>query len=101
MTPLVSTAMQFSCFTPMRLDQLMQAKAGGARAVHHDLDVLELAAGDVAGVDEAGGGDDRRAVLVVVQDRNVQRSRSSVSMTKHSGALISSRLMPPKVGAMF
>ena len=35
------------------------------------LDVLELAPGQMAGVDQAGGGDDRGAVLVVVHDRDV------------------------------
>ena len=54
-----------------RLDQLGAGDRRGAGAVDHDLDVLELAPGQVAGVDQAGGGDDRGAVLVVVEDRDV------------------------------
>jgi hypothetical protein len=42
-----------------------------AGAVHHHLDLAELAARQKAGVDEAGGGDDGGAVLVVVEDGNV------------------------------
>jgi hypothetical protein len=78
----------------------MRRKARRAGAVHDNLDVGQLPAGDLAGVDQAGGGDDRRAVLVVVEDRDVEFSRSSLSMMKHSGALMSSRLMPPKVAPM-
>jgi hypothetical protein len=56
-----------------RLDQLQRGDAGRAGAVQHDLHVLELLAGDVAGVDQAGGADDRRAVLVVVEHRDVEQ----------------------------
>ena len=56
---------------PHRLDQLGAGDRRGAGAVHHHLDVLQLAAGEVAGVDQAGGADDRGAVLVVVHDRDV------------------------------
>ena len=34
---------------------------------------LDVAAGQLERVDEAGGGDDRRAVLVVVEDRDVEQ----------------------------
>ena len=54
-----------------RLDQLGAGDRGGAGAVHHHLDVLHPAAGEVAGVDQPGGADDRGAVLVVVHDRDV------------------------------
>ena len=54
-----------------RLDELGAGDRRRAGAVHHDLDVAELAIGQMAGVDQAGGGDDRGAVLVVVEDRNV------------------------------
>ena len=54
-----------------RLDQLGAGDRGGAGAVHHDADVAELALGQLAGVDQARGGDDRGAVLVVVEHRNV------------------------------
>ena len=55
------------------LDQLKGGDACRAGAAEHQLDVLESSAGDVAGVDQAGGGDDRGAVLVVVEHRNVQQ----------------------------
>jgi hypothetical protein len=55
------------------LDQLQRGDAGGARAVQHDLHVLDVAAADGAGVDQAGGADDRRAVLVVVEHRDVEQ----------------------------
>ena len=48
--------------------------AGDARrpgAVDDDLDVLDLLADHCQGVDQAGVGDDRGAVLVVVEDRDV------------------------------
>ena len=54
-----------------RLDELGAGDRRRAGAVHDDADVLQIAAGEVAGVDQAGGGDDRGAVLVVVEDRDV------------------------------
>ena len=54
-----------------RLDQLGAGDRRRAGAVDHHLDVGKLAAGEVAGVDQARGGDDRGAVLVVVEDRDV------------------------------
>ncbi len=54
-----------------RLDQLGAGDRRGAGAVHHQPQVLEAAAGEVAGVDQAGGADDRGAVLIVVHDRDV------------------------------
>src|SRR3546814_3710077 len=54
-----------------RLDKLGAGDGGGARAVDDDLDVLELTTGQVAGIDDARGRDDRGAVLVVVEDRDV------------------------------
>ena len=38
-----------------RLDQLQAGDAGRARAVHHHLQVFQLAAGQMRGVDDAGG----------------------------------------------
>ena len=65
--------------------------------LQHELRRLDLAAGERAGVDQAGGGDDGGAVLVVVEHRDVEQLVQLCSMMKHSGALMSSRLMPPKV----
>ena len=66
-----------------------------------DANVLEPLADDVERVEQTGQDDDRRAVLVVVEDGDVElvaqaRSRSS----KQRGAEMSSRLMPPKTGAI-
>ena len=54
-----------------RFDQRCAGNCRGARTVHDDLDVLDVAVGEVAGVEQAGGGDDRGAVLVIVHDRDV------------------------------
>jgi hypothetical protein len=51
------------------------------------------------GVEQRGAGDDRRAVLVVVEDRIDIDSFKRRSISKHSGARMSSRLMPPNVGS--
>ena len=70
-----------------------------ARAVDDHLGRLDVAAGQMERVDEAGRRDDGRAVLVVVEDGDIGiSSRRRCSMMKQSGALMSSRLMPPKVG---
>ena len=63
--------MTLSCGTPIALISSVQAIAAAPAPLHHHLDVLELAAGQVAGVDQPGGGDDRGAVLVVVEHRDV------------------------------
>ena len=55
------------------LDQLGAGDAGRAGAVDHQLACLERAAGQVQRVDQAGGGDDRRAVLVVVEHRDAHQ----------------------------
>ena len=47
--------------------------AGRTGAVHHDFQIADLAAGDVTGIDDAGDGDDGRAVLVVMEDRYVEQ----------------------------
>src|SRR3546814_18413913 len=54
--------------------RLYQFGAGDRRrpgAVDDHPDVRKLAPGQVTGVDQAGGGDDRGAVLVVVKDGDV------------------------------
>ena len=48
---------------------------------------------------QRGARDDGRAVLVVVEDGDFMRFAQPSSISKHSGALMSSRLMPPKVGS--
>jgi hypothetical protein len=53
------------------LNQLGAGDRRSAGAVHHDLDIAELAASDLARVDQPRRGDDCSAVLVVVKDRDV------------------------------
>ena len=54
------------------LDQFDAGDRRGTGTIRDDADVLHLAAGQVQRVDQPGGGDDGRAVLVVVEDRNLQ-----------------------------
>ena len=61
----------------------------------------ERAAGDRGRVAQRGEHDDRGAVLVVVEHRDVdRRSRSRSSISKQRGAEMSSRLIPPNDGAI-
>ncbi len=55
-----------------RLQQLDAGDRGGARAVHHHVDRFQVAPGEVERVQERRGGDDRRAVLIVMEDRDIQ-----------------------------
>ncbi|MCY1306179.1 hypothetical protein D9M70_560260 [compost metagenome] len=54
-----------------RLDELDAGDSSRPRAVADELRRLEVTAGQSQRVDEAGSGDDRRAVLVVVEHRDV------------------------------
>ena len=56
-----------------RAQKFEAGDAGGAGAVAHDLGRLDLAAGEFERIDQAGGGDDGGAVLVVVKDRNIEQ----------------------------
>ncbi len=56
-----------------RLQELDAGDRRGPRAVDHQLRLLQRATGDVKGVDQAGRGDDRRAVLIVVEHRDVHQ----------------------------
>ena len=57
----------------MALEKFQAGDAGGAGAVAHELGRLDVAAGEVERVDQAGRGDDRGAVLVVVEDGNIKQ----------------------------
>src|SRR3546814_13432326 len=59
-----------------RLDQLGTRYCGGTRPVDDDLDRREVAPGQITGVDQPGGGDDRGAMLVVMEHRNRSEERS-------------------------
>ena len=56
-----------------RLEQFQAGDAGGAGAVADQLGGLDVAAGEVERIEQAGGGDDRGAVLVVVEYRDVEQ----------------------------
>ena len=73
--------------------------AGRACADDHDGDVLGALADDPQGVEQRGEHNDRRAVLVVMKDRDVELRAQPPFDLKQRGAEMSSRLMPPKVGA--
>ncbi len=64
---------------PMALSSSMQAMPAAPAPLHHELGLRDVAAGQVERVDEARGGDDRRAVLVVMEDRNVHAARAGAA----------------------
>ena len=78
------------------LQHLDDGRTGSAGAVLHDLDIFQPLANNLEGVEHAGQHDNRGAVLVVMEYRDIQVAPSSASISKHSGLRISSRLMPPK-----
>ncbi len=83
-----------------QIDQQVQAgERRRAGAGGHQLDLLDLLADHLQAVEHRRADDDGGAVLVVVEDRDLHALAQFRSMTKHSGALMSSRLMPPKVGS--
>src|SRR6185369_3808350 len=55
------------------LEQFDAGDRRGAGAVDHQRDVLQLSSGEMQRVDQAGGGYDRRAVLVVMEDGDVEQ----------------------------
>ena len=71
MTPLRSHMMTWSPRTPIALINSVQAIAAAPAPFTTTRILSELAAGQVAGVDQARRGDDRGAVLVVVEDGDV------------------------------
>ncbi len=56
-----------------RFEQFEAGDAGGARAITHELGRFHLAAGQCQSIDQAGGGDDCGAVLVVMKHRDVEQ----------------------------
>ena len=65
--------MTFSGREAHRLDEVETGDAGGAGAVADEARRLDVAPRQRDGVDHAGGGDDRGAVLIVVEDGNVHQ----------------------------
>ena len=56
-----------------RLQQFQTGDAGSAGAVADELGGLHVAAGEMQRVDQAGGGDDGGAMLIVMEDRDVEQ----------------------------
>ena len=65
--------MMLSPLTPIAFIRSAHAIGRRAGAVDDDLAVGQRAACQIDGVDQAGGGDDRGAVLVVVKDGDVEK----------------------------
>ena len=53
---------------------LRARNAAGTRSVEQHLDLIDPLARDVQSVEQGRAGDDRSAVLVVVKDRDLQRT---------------------------
>ena len=64
---------QVFTFEADRAEKFETGDAGCAGAVADELRGRDIAPGQVEGVEQAGGGDDRGAVLVVVKHRNVEQ----------------------------
>ncbi len=56
-----------------RLQEIDAGERGRTRAVDHHLDLVEGAAGQMEGVDQPGRRDDRGAVLIIVEYRDVEQ----------------------------
>ena len=69
----MSQRIRFSGREADRLEQFEAGDAGGARAVADQLGRRDLAAGQIERIEQAGGGDDRGAVLVVMEHRDVEQ----------------------------
>ena len=80
---------------------MILAQAPGADAVGDDAEAFDLLAHDLDGVDQGGQHHDGRAVLVVVEAGMSRSFFSRSSISKHRGAEISSRFMPPNTGDRF
>ena len=65
--------MRFSGRKPIARKKFEAGDAGGAGAVADELGRFDLAAGEFERIDQAGGGDDGGAVLIVVEDGNVEQ----------------------------
>ncbi len=70
-TPLLSQAMTFSRFSPTRTMQIEAGDRRGAGARAHQLDLGDVLADDLEPVEDRRPGDDRGAVLVVVEHRDL------------------------------
>ena len=69
----MSHRIRFSGRKPIALKQFQAGDAGGAGAVADQFGILDRAPGEFERVDQAGRGDDGGAVLIVMEDRNVEQ----------------------------
>src|SRR5450755_2998348 len=74
-------------------------QSGGTCADDRNRDVAQALGDHARGVEQRGEHHDRRAVLVVVEDRNIELGTRRRSISKRRGAAMSSRLIAPKAGA--
>ena len=86
--------------TPRPTRMLRQAIAAAPAPEQTSLTSSILLPTDLQPIEDGRGRDDRGAVLVVVEHRDLHALAQPRLDEKHSGALMSSRLMPPKVGSM-
>ena len=63
----------FSRFIPIRTSRLRHARAAAPAPRTHQFHVGDILADDTQAVEDAGGDDDRRAVLIVVEDGNIEQ----------------------------
>ena len=73
-------------FAPAVISILMMAVPAAPGTVQDDVDVLHLLAHHAQGVDEGSGDDDGRAMLVVVEDGDVQLTLQGLLDLKALGA---------------
>ena len=69
----------FSAGMPIALTSSMQAMPAAPAPLQTSFVVFDVAPGEMERVDQAGGGDDRRAVLVVMEDRDVHQLAEAAS----------------------
>ena len=77
-------------------EQLKAGDAGGAGAIADQFGFFDLAPGEFQRIDQAGGRDNGRAVLVVVEHRNIEQFTQPLLDDEAFRRLDSSRLMPPQ-----
>ena len=78
----------------------VKTRHGCRRATHHNADVLNGFVRELQRIEQSRCTDDGRAMLVVVHQWMSSSSFSRRSISNASGALMSSKLIPPNVGAM-
>ena len=81
-----------------RLDQIETGDAGRTRTIHHELGLLDVPTGQLQCVQHAGGGDNGRAMLVIVKHGNVHQLLQALLDDEAFGRLDIFQVDPPKDG---